>query len=293
MTPESAATQGRKLSPEDVARALRDRIRAGTLQPGDRLPTQQELASEFSVPRGAVRAALKVLRSERLLTDMTKGSPATIARPPAAEPGAGFRPQTAMAALAPRILAAFAARHVEIDAYCLTAATLTLALGKPLEDIHAGRILPERITIRLLMPSSETDLAFPKPVDDGDDDRPHRRWLAQRNAQARVLRDNLLRLRGSHGIEIDITLRAVSLNPTVELYLLNNSEALFAFYPVKKHAEEFEQDSVEMYDTLGMQSVLFALSQDSPELWHATFVEQALLYFNSHWENITSELKLG
>ncbi|CAM5378046.1 hypothetical protein SGRIM128S_04358 [Streptomyces griseomycini] len=40
---------GRRLSPQEIADILRERIRAGELRAGDRLPTQAELAEEFGV----------------------------------------------------------------------------------------------------------------------------------------------------------------------------------------------------------------------------------------------------
>ncbi|MEV3966324.1 GntR family transcriptional regulator, partial [Nocardia sp. NPDC050193] len=36
-----------RFTPRDIADALRERIRAGELRAGDRLPTQAELADEF------------------------------------------------------------------------------------------------------------------------------------------------------------------------------------------------------------------------------------------------------
>ena len=43
------------------------------------MPTQAKLADEFGVERGAVRQALRILQSEHLLTNVSKGSPATVA----------------------------------------------------------------------------------------------------------------------------------------------------------------------------------------------------------------------
>lgn len=48
---------------EAVAARLRDRIRA-SCQPGDELPTRQELAAEYRVAPGTIGNALDVLRSE-------------------------------------------------------------------------------------------------------------------------------------------------------------------------------------------------------------------------------------
>ncbi|MGW1948822.1 GntR family transcriptional regulator, partial [Streptomyces sp. NPDC001940] len=56
VTQESVAVNGsRRSSPQEIADVLRERIKAGELRAGERLPTQAELAEEFGVERGAVR----------------------------------------------------------------------------------------------------------------------------------------------------------------------------------------------------------------------------------------------
>lgn len=50
----------RRLS-DDVAGQVRARIVSGELRPGDKLPSERELADQFAVSRGAVREALRTL----------------------------------------------------------------------------------------------------------------------------------------------------------------------------------------------------------------------------------------
>jgi hypothetical protein len=276
-----------------VADELRSRIRSGELRPGQRMPTQARLASEFGVERGAVRQALRILQSEHLLTNVSKGSPATVAPDLGrALTGPGAPPQPTMVALAPRIAAAFAAPHVEIDALCLTSISFNLALGEPLRQIHAGRLKPAKIDVRVLMPSRDIDLAFPTPVDASVDGRLQRRWLAHRNAQGHVLRHNLLALRATHGIDVQVTFRALPFTPPVKLYLLNNTEALFAYYTLSQREEQIGHEYLQTYDAEGTQSMLFAFDQGAG-LRDTTFVEQSHLWFNALWETISSELTLA
>ncbi|AYN40659.1 GntR family transcriptional regulator [Streptomyces dangxiongensis] len=300
MDPEHALASGRtrpqrhRPSHREIADELRHRIRSGVLRPGERMPTQARLADEFGVERGAVRQALRILQSEELLTDVSKGSPATVAAVPgSARPpdGPAAPPQPTMVALAPRIAGAFAAPHVRIDALCLTAVSLTMAIGEPLRQIHAGRLEPAKIDLRLLLPSRNIDLAFPAPVDADDAGLLHRRWLSQRNAQGLVLRQNLLALRATHGIDVRISFRALPFTPPVKLYLLNGSEALFAYYTLGRREREIEHEHVEMYDADGTRSVLFAFGQRTGQR-DAAFVEQSRLWFDALWETISSELAL-
>ncbi|MGW0879721.1 winged helix-turn-helix domain-containing protein [Streptomyces sp. NPDC002671] len=300
MEPEHASASGPtrsrppRTSHHEVADELRARIRSGELRPGQRMPTQAKLADEFGVERGAVRQALRILQSERLLTNISKGAPATVADAPVlVRPAAGpaVPPQPTMVALAPRIATAFAAPQVEIDALCLTSVSLTMAIGEPLRQIHAGRLKPAKIDVRVLLPSRDIDLAFPAPVDPADGQLLHRRWLAQRNAQGLVLRQNLLALRTTHGIDVHVSFRALPLTPPVKLYLLNAAEALFAYYTLRRREREIEHEHVQTYDTDGTRSMLFSFAQGADQR-DTTFVEQSHLWFNALWETISSELVL-
>ncbi|WP_078662538.1 GntR family transcriptional regulator [Streptomyces bicolor] len=299
--PKHASVNGRKRSQRpqkshrEVADELRARITSGELRPGQRMPTQAKLADEFGVERGAVRQALRILQSEHLLTNVSKGAPATVAPDLGkALTGPGAPPQPTMVALAPRIAAAFAAPQVEIDALCMTSVSLTLAIGEPLRQIHAGQLKPAKVDVRVLLPSRDISLAFPTPVDtsaDDADERLRRRWLAQRNAQGQVLQHNLLALRATHGIDVQVSFRALPFTPPVKLYLLNSTEALFAYYTLTRRPVEIDHQQLEMYDAPGIQSTLFAFEQGAG-LRDTTFVEQSHVWFNALWETISSELVL-
>ncbi|WP_149552236.1 FadR/GntR family transcriptional regulator [Streptomyces marokkonensis] len=298
--PEHVSASGRKKpqrpqrTHREVADELRARIRSGALRPGQRMPTQAQLAAEFGVERPAVRQALRILQSEQLLTNVSKGAPATVARRTGGVPtGPAAPPLPTTVALAPRIAAAFEAEHVEIDAVCLTSISLTLAIGEPLRQIHAGRLKPAKVDVRVLLPSRDIDLAFPVPVGgrEGGEDPVHERWLSMRNAQGQVLRHNLLALRATHGIDVHVSFRALPFTPPVKLYLLNGVEALFAYYTVARSEAQIDHGSLETYDAQGIRSMLFAFDQGAG-LRDTTFVEQSALWFNALWETISSELVL-
>ncbi|MET9899535.1 GntR family transcriptional regulator [Streptomyces sp. NPDC006446] len=280
---------GRRLSPQQVADVLRERIRSGELKAGDRLPTQAELADEFGVERGAVRMALRALQEDGLLSNVSKGSPPRIATTsPNRE-----APQPTMAGLAPRLAVAFSAPQVRVDAACLTAETLMLALGEPVRMIHEGRIRPESIDVRLLLPSREINLAFPISVEGrGDDDPVHRRWLDQRNAQGHVLRHNLQSLRASHGIDVRVSFRALPFTPPVKLYLLNQSEALIAYYMITRREETVESEVLDMFDVLGSDSLLFSFEEGAGQR-DAAFVQESQKWFDALWETISTDLTLS
>jgi hypothetical protein len=290
VTQENVAVNGsRRLSPQEIADELRARIRTGDLKAGDRLPTQARLAEEFGVERGTVRQALRALQDDGLLSNVSKGSPPRIAEP---QP-VGDEPQPTMVGLAPRLVEAFAVPHVRIDAACLTAETLMLALGQPVRLIHEGRIRPASIDVRILLPSRDINLAFPVSVDNAglDEDPVHRRWLEQRNAQGHVLRHNLQALRSSHGIDVRVTFRALPFTPPVKLYLLNGAEALFAYYTVRRREAEIDHAALQMYDAEGTQAVLFPFARGTGPR-DTAFVEQSRRWFDALWGTISSDLDL-
>ncbi|MET8981314.1 GntR family transcriptional regulator [Streptomyces sp. NPDC004539] len=279
----------RRLSPQEIADSLRERIRVGDLKAGDRLPTQAELADEFGVERGAVRQALRSLQEDGLLTNVSKGSPPRIAEVPG---GAVEEPQPTMVALAPRLVEAFHSSHVRIDAACLTNESLIPALGEPLRLIHAGVLRPERIDVRIMLPSSRINLAFPVQAGDAEEADPvHKRWLDMRNAQGNVLRYNLQALR-SQGIDVRIAFRALPFTPPVKLYLLNGEEALMAYYMVGRYEEPTDTGVLDMWDVRGTESLLFSFEKRSGQR-DAAFVEESQRWFDALWETITTDLTLS
>lgn len=290
---DAALNGSRRLGPQEIADDLRRRIRSGELKAGEQLPTQAALAEEFGVERGTVRQALQLLQSDGLLSNRSKGAPPRIA---SSAPGRD-EPQPTMVALAPRLVEAFQAPQVRIDAVCMTSETLMLALGEPLRLIHEGRMRPESIDVRILLPSRDIDLAFPVPVSEGadraEDQAVHQRWLATRNAQGQVLRHNLRSLRSSHGIDVQVTFRALPFTPPVKLYLLNEVEALLSYYMVTRREEEIDSGTkLEMYAATGTQALLFSFERRAGHRDRA-FVEESQKWFDALWETITSDLTLS
>ncbi|MER7720304.1 GntR family transcriptional regulator [Streptomyces flaveolus] len=289
VTQENVSVNGsRRLSAQEIADILRERIRGGDLKAGDRLPTQAELADEFKVERGTVRQALRALQEDGLLTNVSKGSPPRIAEPP---PVRG-EPQPTMVALGPRLAEAFSVPHVRVDVVCHTSETLMLALSEPLRLIHEGRIRPESIDFRVLMPSRDIELAFPVLVEDEEDDPVHQRWLQMRNAQARVLQHNLYAVRSTHRVDVRIAFRALPFTPPMKLYLLNGEEALLGYYMLTRREEEYESRTLEMYDALGSQSLLFSFLTRSGQR-DAVFVKESQKWFDALWETITTDMTLS
>ncbi|WP_433341057.1 GntR family transcriptional regulator [Streptomyces sp. CA-253872] len=281
-------------TPAAIAAALRDRIARGVLKAGDRIPTQAELSQEFGVERGRVRQALQALRAEGLLSHSTKGVPPRVAQPghDGERAGGTPEPRPTLVALGPRLVRAFAATEVRVDALCLTAESLIPAVSEAVIGVHSGNLRPESVDVRILLPSRSIDLAFPvaasgEPVEAA---AVHRRWLEMRDSQVRVLSRTLTGLRQSHGTKVSVAFRTVPFTPPVKLYVLNGSEALFAYYLVRR-TDENGEDVPEMIDTWGPRAQLFPY-----DVTHGprdeVFVAQSARWFEGLWQTISEELKL-
>ena len=77
----------------DLAADLRNRIVEGTIQPGDKLPSENTLIGEFGVSRTVVRSALTRLQAEGLV-ETERGRGSFVLTPPISGPSAtqGSRP---------------------------------------------------------------------------------------------------------------------------------------------------------------------------------------------------------
>jgi GntR family transcriptional repressor for pyruvate dehydrogenase complex len=64
----SVATRGALPAYQALADSIRDRILSGELEPGQRLPIEPELSTEYGVSRSTVREALRVLASQNLVS---------------------------------------------------------------------------------------------------------------------------------------------------------------------------------------------------------------------------------
>lgn len=79
------ALRRRETLTSQLLRALTDRITRGTLKPGDKMPSEQELIGEFGVSRTVVREAISSLRAAGLVSTQ-QGVGAFVMQPDRATP---------------------------------------------------------------------------------------------------------------------------------------------------------------------------------------------------------------
>ncbi|MFG1997708.1 GntR family transcriptional regulator [Spirillospora sp. NPDC048911] len=263
---------------QQIANKLRAAILTGKLKAGDKLPSQPDLAGRYGVARETVKAALRVLQTERLIVSR-QGS------------GSYVRAQTERpVGLRPHIEAAFERPHVSIDFSGFSGETLNNMLAEVLDKVRAGRLTPESIRIRLMTSDTSSAMALPRRV--GTEtaepaivkraDRIARRAVEGITEAVHELAD--LGLVKSASAEV----RVHELTPAFKLYILNSEEVFYGLYPVVSHSIRLGGESVEVYDLMGKDTTLFHFSSaDDEETSNSPqFVREAKAWYESLWNTI-------
>jgi DNA-binding transcriptional regulator YhcF (GntR family) len=264
---------------QQIASKLRAAILTRKLAPGDRLPSQPELAARYGVARETVKRALDVLRSERLIISR-QGS------------GAFVRAQTQRPVeLRPHIEAAFGRPQVTIDFAGFSGETLRDALAEVLDKVRAGSLGLESIRVRMLLSDLSVPVALPARAETRADDlavreradRITRRAVGAVVDQVRELAD--LGLVAEAAAEVRVYKSA----PQFKLYILNNEEVFFGFYPAVERPVTIKGDSIPIFDLMGKDVPLFHYALTDEDTSHGTqFVESARTWFDSWWGTIAA-----
>jgi DNA-binding transcriptional regulator YhcF (GntR family) len=264
-----------------IANQLRAAILTKKLAPGEKLPSGAELAKRYGVARQTVQNGLDILRGEGLIVSR-QGSGVFVRE--RAERPVGLRPHVERAFTAPAVTLDFAGFSGE---------TLFGAVQEPLDRIREGRLTPESISIRILLPDMTIPMGLPCRAEDLADDpdiRERMNRIMLRNTQG--ITDSVaelaeLGLVGKTAAEI----RVYGGVPLFKLYILNKEETFFGFYPVVRHSVPINGEQREIFDPMGKNSILFqhSLSED-PDSKDSQFVEQAQTWFDGMWSSVGREV---
>lgn len=263
---------------QQVANALRAAILTKKFQPGEKLPSQSELAKRYGVARMTVQVALRVLRDEGL-TVSRQGS------------GVFVRERTERpVGLRPHVEQAFDRDEVQIDFSGYTSETLHGVLQEPLDKIRHGRLTPETIRIRLLLSDMTQPLALPSRAGDkpGDDPgvRDRMAKIAERNTIGII--DSVAELQDLGLVQsATVEARVHGSAPLFKVYLINQQDLFFGYYPVVEHTVTVGKKRVPIYDPMGKDAVLFHHTADAdPESTESLYVAETARWFDSVWESI-------
>lgn len=273
-----------------IASTLRREIDSGRHPVGAQLPTQQSLVRRFEVSRATVQRALDELRKERYI-DSHQGRGSYVL-PRGRDRSA---PSPAGVGLAQHIDTAFQARRVTIDVLSLTSETLYAAIQAPLQRIREGVLQPESVAVRLLLPESDKPLAIPRLIADPADPRPMERFRRLANSQAIALQSALEALSDLDLVqEVAVELKSVPFAPLHKLYLLNGTEALFAYDEVIARTVPYGGADLEIYDVLGLGATLFhrSAATDTAAPEDREFVAVSQRWFDGLWSTIAAPLEV-
>ncbi len=167
--------------------------------------------------------------------------------------------------------------------------TLQGVVQEPLDKIRAGRLRPSSLRIRMLLPDPGSPWTLPAKTDDLDDDpafRARMGGIASRHVSAIV--DSVGELAELGVIEeASAEVRVHRSAPLFKLYLLNDAEAFFGFYPVREHKLTIKGEPHAVYDLVGKDAILFHHAATSDvDAMGTQYVEQARQWFDSMWSTV-------
>lgn len=280
-----------KLDPNDplpdfkqVAAALRAAILAHDYEPGEQLPSIQDLMRHFGLARATVQKAIDLLKGDGLVYGR-QGK------------GLFVRQRTERTVgLRPHVERLFAGEEVRIDFSGFSGETLFGVVQEPLDKIRAGQLGARNVRIRVLVPDLSKPIGLPSLVPAGEDSagvRNRMNRIVQRSAQAIV--DSVTELAALGLVESGIAeVRTAHVAPLFKLFILNDAEAFFGFYPVVKHSVAVGGEATEIYDPMGKDATMFHYAaSDDPESIDSQYVEQASMWFASVWDSVAQPYDLS
>ena len=271
---------------ERVAIELRARMNDAFYPKGSFLPPQRELADEFGVSRDTVQKVLRELRSEGWI-ETRQGSGARVVK--------GQQVHSPMSSgtvtLRPLIDHAFGQPEVTLDVSTLTSESLDVHIRMQAERIRAGEIAPERIALRVMLPSESVELPYLRTGQPAQDERLKARFVDIVRRHTESLRTVLSDLRTTGLVpSVDLQIRRIWMAPQSKLYLLNGTEAVVGPYLVYRRSIMMEDgEEIEgVLDVEGLGAGLTHHVKDAELHSQGTvFVTDMQEWFDSVWENLT------
>lgn len=271
---------------QKVSDELRSRITDGTYPLGSFLPSQRDLAEEFGVSRDTVQRALRELAGERWI-DPRQGSGTRVVNTQRIQSSAPKATRSRHGAtLGPFISEAFEGPEVTLDVYTLTSESLDAHIRLQAERIRAGFIHPERIALRILLPSTSMELPYPTAVDKTYTPQVQDRLRAIMERHTESLRNVLRELQVEKLVpSVDVQVRHAPLAPAFKLYLLNGVEVLHGLYEIIERPVVIDgAREIDALDVLGLGATLTHHVKDTDRNSSGSvFVESMESWFKSVW----------
>jgi len=264
-----------------VASSLRAGILTRQYGPGEKLPSGSALAQQYGVARMTIQQAIRILRDEGLITSRAGSGVFARANP---EPPVGLHSQ---------LERAFDAEDVTLDFFGITGDALQEAIREPMDKIRTGRHHPRSIRIRALVPDDQKPRT-PPPGAKTRKDAPARRARPHSFLEQHL--ESLLRSvteLAELGLVQSATaeVRTQPASPLFKLYIINGREAFQGFNPIGEHAVNIQENNNSDGEPISKDAPLFHQeATDDPEAVASQFVSQANTWFDSIWNNNSTEV---
>ncbi|WP_141205679.1 GntR family transcriptional regulator [Streptomyces griseorubiginosus] len=278
-----------------ILATLRSRIADGEYRPGSNLPAQRALAAEFDVSRDTIQRVLRVLEGDGWI-ESRRGSGSRVRATLPLQLASPAKVPAGRVALGPFVARAFARPVVQLDVFTFTSESLDAHVRLQAEAIRRGQIPPpERIELRMLLPSGENELPYPRarmPKDSTVDVAELDRKLLERTREiihrhASSLREVLRDLKADHLVDtVQVSVLEVPLVPTHKLYLRRGAEGLIGPYKIVERTILMDDDTeIEAWDVLGLGSTLIRLVHDEgdPNAVGTAFMQGWQDWFDACW----------
>lgn len=264
---------------QQVAGHLRASILTGDLNPGDKMPTVAELASDYGVSKTTIERAIDILKAEHLV--VARQGAGTFVREPSTRP-TGLRPH---------IEAAFEADAVSIDFIGFSGETLHGAMTECLDKVRTGRYQPKSVTVRMILPDTTKPWSLPSKQDGTDSPefrQRHQRTIDRYTGGLADIVDELV----EHGLVEDgsVTVRVVADPPLSKLYLVNGADAFFGWYAITPHKVKYDGKTIPVIDLMGKDTELLHFATGQPDQSASLFVTESQRFFEAQWNLIAAPL---
>jgi DNA-binding transcriptional regulator YhcF (GntR family) len=261
-----------------VASSLRAAILTGALQPGDKLPTQADLAAQYGIARMTLQQSLRILRDEGLIVSR-QGSGVFVRerRQPPADLGT-------------HLDIAFAGQDVVLDFAGYTADPLKSALREPLEKIRQGRLTPKTVHLRMLLADLSRPIALPARTAAAGADEPNVRAHFERLSDAHTLEvtGTIEQLRDLSLVkQATVQIRVHGSAPLVAMYLVNDKELFLGLSRVVERRVKIDSKTVKVHEpTIDNTELVNHSANADPNSAGSRQVEQAAEWFDNIWSSL-------
>ncbi|MFF4901128.1 GntR family transcriptional regulator [Streptomyces sp. NPDC001068] len=259
------------------------RLYAGRYEVGDQLPSQRALADAIGVSRSTVQQALNMLAAEHWVEGQQGSGTTVLRRPSIASPqGPAVAPDSLMDEV-------FKQTEVLLDVFSLTSESLVAPITRQYDRIRRDKGSEvQRIRLRMLLPSEDLDLPYPRAVDADRRDAITRRRVNETRTHVRAITQKLRDLKANAWVRsVEVEVRHVPLPPAHKVYLVNGTQLMLAPYKVIEQNVDVEGEVVALVDVEGVgASITHVVRNEDPGSPDSVMVASHQVWFDSLWETL-------